>query len=87
MPPLQSFTLREDRARSAYSVKAGADRLACAVSFDDEDAGDPASVIGPLPLRLDTPRPHRARFAVPPPAPTAAYDEEEITNVEFSLSR
>ncbi len=80
-PSPLAFTLREDTARSAYSVKAGADRLAMAVTFDDEETGDPKSAVG-SPLPLATPM-----RGAPERRPTAAYDDEEVTHVEFAVAR
>lgn len=86
LPPQLSFTLREEGARSGYSVAAGADRLRHAVSFDEEDDGDLASVIAPFSL-ADLSRRNRARTPEPTPvaAPVAAYDDDEVTNVDFAL--
>jgi len=80
-PSPPAFTLREDSARSAYSVKAGADRLTVAVTFDDEETGDPKSAVGsPLPLAAPV------RNA-PVRRPTAGYDDHEVTNVGFAVAR
>jgi len=82
LPPQLSFTLREEGARSGYRVAAGADRLRHAVSFDEEDEGDLASVIAPF-----SPGDLSGRKAAPALelAPLAAYDDDEVTNVDFAL--
>jgi hypothetical protein len=91
MPPSPSaaFTLREDRVRNSYSFQDGADRLALAVSFDEE-TDDPKTTFSGLGMgatagRLDarSTRPevkHAPRLALAA-APIAAYGDDEPTAV------
>lgn len=80
-----AFTLREEGATSGYRVAAGADRLRTCVTFDEEETGDPASAI--VPFSLGLPARPRVPVAALAPAyrPMAAYDDDEITNVEFAI--
>lgn len=79
-----AITVHEDNARSSYALKACADRLATAVSFDDEDTSDQPSVVvrfGLVGPSGGARRPARAT-EVQLPNPWA---DDEITNVKFAV--
>ncbi len=82
-----AFIVQEDNARSSYAMKASADRLATAVTFDDEDTSDQPSVIvrfslGGVSHRDRRPAASATDRSVQLPNP---WSDDEITNVKFGV--